>query len=163
MLPDSNTLAACEEFLARTEKWKAGKPLHLYVYGDASGEHRETSASRTDWQIVKNFFGRYTDRYQVQFRVPSKNPAVKDRVNCVNAMLLNYAGARRLFIDTRCRELASDLEQVIWKADPDGNVLSDLNKSDPMRTHLSDALGYMVAREFSMRGQFGEKGGPAIL
>ena len=78
-------------------------------------------------------------------------------------MLLNYAGKRRLFLDPRCRELANDLEQVIWKADPHGNVLSDLNKSDPMRPHLSDALGYMVAREFSIRGRFGEKAGPAIL
>jgi len=57
--------------------------------------------------------------------------------------LLTYH-QRRLVIDTRCRELANDLEQVIWKADPNGNMLSDLNKSDPMRTHLSDALGYMV-------------------
>ena len=95
--------------------------------------------------------------------VPSKNPAVKDRVNCVNAMLLNYAGKRRLVLDTRCRELANDLEQVIWKSDPHGNVLSDLNKSDPMRTHLSDALGYYVSREFPLRGFVGERGGPAIL
>ena len=129
----------------------------------ASGEHRETSASRTDWQIVKNFFGRHRDRFHAEFRVPGKNPPVKDRVNCVNAMLLNYAGKRRLVLDAKCRELASDLEQVVWKADPHGNVLSDLNKSDPMRTHLSDALGYYVSRDFSMRGTFGEKGGPAIL
>ena len=72
----------------------------------------------------------------------SKNLPVKDRVNAVNAMLLNYAGERRLFLDRRCRELANDLEQVIWKSDPHGNVLSDLDKSDPMRTHLSYALGY---------------------
>ncbi len=73
MLPDSNTLAACEEFLARTDKWKSGGPLTLYVYGDASAEHRETSASRTDWQIVKNVFSRYTDRHHAQFCVPSKS------------------------------------------------------------------------------------------
>jgi hypothetical protein len=163
VLPDSNTLAACEQFLDRTDKWKTGKPLNLYIYGDASGEHRETSASRTDWQIVKSFFSRYPDRYYAHFSVPSKNPPVKDRVNCVNAMLLNYAGKRRLVLDTRCRELANDLEQVIWKADPHGNVLSDLNKSDPMRTHLSDALGYYVSREFPLRGFVGERGGPAIL
>ena len=59
---------------------------------------------------------------------------------------------------TRCRELANDLEQVIWKSDPHGNVLSDLNKSDPMRTHLSDALGYYVLREFPLRGFVGARG-----
>ena len=76
---------------------------------------------------------------------------------------VNYAGQRRLFIDSRCRELATDLEQVIWKVDPNGNALSNLDKSDPMRTHLSDALGYYVSREFPLRGFLGERGDPAIL
>jgi hypothetical protein len=31
-----------------------------------------------------------------------------------------------------------------------------------MRTHVSDALGYMVAREFPMRAKMGEKAGPAL-
>jgi hypothetical protein len=76
--PDSNTLQACEEFLSRTEKWRSGVPLNVYVYGDATGEQRRTSASRTDWQIVKNFFGRYRDRCDVTFRVPSANPPVSE-------------------------------------------------------------------------------------
>jgi len=33
---------------------------------------------------------------------------------------------------------------------------------DPMRTHVSDAVGCLVAREFSMRPVRGEMGGPAI-
>ena len=188
ILPDSNTLAACEEFLSRTKPWTMApevfnpplppdvlpayeemlmqlqpRPLNVYVYGDATGAHRQTSASRTDWQIVKNFFGRYTDRYHASFRVLSTNPAVKDRINCVNAMLRNHAGQRRLWIDPKCKQLIKDLEQVCWKADPHGNPLAELDKSDPMRTHASDALGYLVAREFPMRAQMGERGGPSII
>src|SRR4029077_19452737 len=53
ILADSNTLAACEEFLSRTENWNPGFPLGVQVYGDSTGEQRHTSASRTDWQIVK--------------------------------------------------------------------------------------------------------------
>jgi len=163
VLPDSNTRAACEEFLVRTAKWKSGWPLEVHVYGDATAEHRETSASRTDWQIVRNFFGRYSDLYRPIFHLPSRNPPVKDRVNCVNAVLLNQAGERRLFIDSRCKELAKDLEQVVWKTDPSGNTLSDLNNSDRMRTHLSDALGYYAHSQFPMRATIGERGGPALL
>lgn len=190
ILPNSNTLAACEEFLERTRQWTiapelpaapadAGEqaeeyldelarqlqpqPIIVYVYGDATGNSRKTSASRTDWQIVRSFFGRYTDRYAAGFRVPSADPPVKDRVNCVNAMLHNQAGEHRLLIDPRCKHLIRDLEQVCWKADPYGNPLSELDKSDPMRTHLSDALGYFVVREFPMRGQKGEQPGPAIV
>lgn len=70
ILPDSNTLQACEEFLARTEKWYSGSPLSVAIYGDASGEQRHAAASRTDWQLIKNFFSRYPDRYRVTYCVP---------------------------------------------------------------------------------------------
>jgi hypothetical protein len=162
ILPDSNTLAACEEFLARTEKWFFGSPLSVTIYGDATGEQRHSSASRTDWQIVKNFFGRYTDRFDVSFRMLSANPPVKDRINCVNARLCNQAGERRLAIHPQCKQLIKDFEQVSWKTDPHGNSLAELDKSNPMRTHLSDALGYYVAQAFPMRPLRGERSGPAI-
>jgi hypothetical protein len=161
ILPNSNTLAACEEFLARTETL-LGRPLNVYVYGDATGEQQKTSASRTDWQIVKDFFGRYTNRFRASFQVRSTNPPVKDRINCVNAMLRNHAGQHRLLIHSDCKQLIKDFEQVCWKADPYGNPLADLDKSDLMRTHASDALGYYVARAFSMRAKSGERGGPSV-
>jgi hypothetical protein len=162
ILPDSNTLAACEEFLSRTQKLASGM-LHINVYGDATGEQHRTSASRTDWQIVKEFFGRYKDRYTVHFRVPSANPPVKDRINCVNAKLQNHAGQNRLLIDPRCKHLIKDLEQVSWKSDPHGNTLADLDKADPRRTHVSDAVGYLIAREFPMREVRGERSGPLLI
>ena len=186
ILPDSNTLAACEQFLERTRQWvtpptlpepgpeyaetyelllKQLTPpaLNVYVYGDATGEQRKTSASRTDWQIVRDFFGRHVDRYRACVRVPNANPPVKDRINCVNAMLRNHAGDRRILIDPRCKDLIKDLEQVCWKADPYGNSLADLDKSDPLRTHVSDALGYWLVRDFPMRTQRGEQAGPRLL
>jgi hypothetical protein len=137
-------------------------PLHIHVYGDATGEQHRTSASRTDWQIVKEFFGRYRDRFHVSFHVPSANPPVKDRINCVNARLRNHAGQNRLLVDPRCKHLIKDFEQVCWKTDPHGNTLADLVKSDPLRTHVSDAVGYLIAREFSMQAIRGERSGPMI-
>jgi hypothetical protein len=162
ILPDSNTPAACEEFLSRTEKWFTGLPMRVCVYGDSSGEQRHTSASRTDWQIVRAFFGRYPERFAAAFRVPSANPPVKDRVNCVNAKLRNHAGQYQVFVHSRCKTLTKDLEQVCWKTDPHGNSLAELDKSDKMRTHVSDALGYLIAREFPMSAQRGERSGPQI-
>ena len=162
ILPDSNTLAACEELLRRTAKWNFSYPIEIEVYGDAS-EPRQTSASRTDWQIVKEFFARYRDRFHSTFHVPSSNPLVKDRVNCVNARLRNHAGQNRLFVDQNCKHLIKDLEQVSWRSDPHGNALAVLDKSDRARTHVSDALGYLIARVFPMRAQMGEKPGPALL
>jgi Terminase large subunit, T4likevirus-type, N-terminal len=158
-LADSNTAAACEQFLDRIGQFGQLSPFttRIHVYGDATGSGRQTSASRTDWQIVRDFFKRYP--YPVEHRVPSSNPPVKDRVNCVNAMLCNQAGERRLSVHPDCRELILDLERVRWKSDASGNLLPDIDKSDPARSHASDALGYLIARDFGMRGKVGEMPG----
>jgi hypothetical protein len=159
-LPDSNTWAACEVFWNKIAPYRINRfyPVHIHIYGDATGNGRRTSASRTDWQIVQDFFSKQF--CEMKRRVPSTNPPVKDRVNCVNAMLRNQAGERRLLIDPKCKELILDFERVHWKNDAHGNALADIDKSDPARSHLSDALGYMIAFDFGMRGKFGEMPDP---
>jgi hypothetical protein len=157
VLPDSNTLAACEEFLERTSHWvrTSHLPIQLNIFGDATGDSRRSSASRTDWQIVREFFNRHRDRYTASFQVESSNPPVRDRINCVNAMLRNQIGVRRLIVDPHCKQLMQDFERVHWKTDAHGNPLGEIDKSDPARTHVSDALGYMIAKEFGMYPQYG--------
>jgi hypothetical protein len=54
-----------------------------------------------------------------------------------------------------------DFERVHWKTDPSGNTLADMDKWDPARKHASDAVGYMIAKEFGMRPKAGEM--PGIL
>jgi hypothetical protein len=159
VLPDSNTGAACEEFLKRAEPWlrRSQAPVQVDVYGDATGDARRSSASRTDWQLVRDSLDRHRGRYRALFHKGSSNPAVRDRVNCVNAKLLNQAGDRRLVIDPRCKNLIQDFERVQWKTDPSGNACNDIDKSDPARTHTSDALGYMIASHFSMRASGGPR------
>ena len=156
VLPDTKTWASCEEFLERIGSWGRLSPFttHIQIYGDATGRGEHPSASFTDWQMVRDFFKRYP--YPVTFRVPSVNPLVRDRTNCVNAMLCNQAGDRRLRIDPRCKQLILDFERVHWKSDANGNTLAEIDKSDRERTHASDALGYMIAQEFGMRGKAGE-------
>jgi len=133
------------------------------VYGDATGKRRNTASKYTDWQIVREFFQSHTDLFHAGIRVLNGNPLVKDRTNCMNAMLRNHAGDHRLLIDPKCKQLIRDLERVRWKADANGNALGDQDDSDPLRTHASDALGYYVAREFSMKAKPGERGGPPLL
>jgi len=153
VLADSNTVAACQEFFHRTTPWLARSylPIQVDVYGDATGDARRSSASRTDWQLVRDFFARNGNRYRPVFHVGSSNPAVRDRVNCVNAKLLNQAGEKRLKIDLRCRQLIQDFERVHWRTDSNDNALNEIDKSDPARTHASDALGYMLTAQFPMR------------
>ena len=85
--------------------------------------------------------------YGIQKRVPNRNPAEKDRINSMNAMLCNSKGNRRVLINpNRCKNLIRDLEQVSYK---DGSVQIDKGK-DINLTHSSDSLGYMIEREFSL-------------
>jgi hypothetical protein len=158
-LENSNTPEACQAFVRRAGPWLSGPRLgpQLQVYGDATGDSRRTSASKTDWQIVKDSLSNL--RARVTFHQAKTNPPVKDRVNCVNAMLRNHAGERRLLVDPGCAALIEDLERVHWKTDPHGNVQAEIDKSDVRRTHLSDALGYMIAREFAMRPKAGAMSG----
>jgi len=101
VLHDSNTEWASNEFRERTLPFfrNTMMPMRVSVYGDATGNSKRSQASRTDWQIVRDLFGRYKTDYKATFHVNSSNPAVKDRVNCVNARLrINPANGDYSFI-----------------------------------------------------------------
>jgi len=46
-----------------------------------------------------------------------------------------------------------------WKADTYGNLGTDFDKSSPQLTHVSDALGYLLEREFGHRQGGGFRSG----
>ncbi len=79
----------------------------------------------------------------MEYRVPNHNPPVRDRVTMTNARLKNALGETNMWIDPRCRELIQDFEQVSYKAES-----TEVDKTkDRRRTHLSDALGYLICQE----------------
>ena len=131
--------------------WWAGA-----VSGDGSGCHRHRSAARTHWQLCKALLGQQGN-LSPSALLGRVNPLVKDGINCGNARRRNQAGERRLAVDPRCKQLIRDFEQVSWKKDLSGNCFAELDKSDRLRTHVSDALGSMVAKVFPMPGQGGER------
>ena len=152
VLSRASTYQACEEFAARFERHPAG----VVVYADATGARLQTTGT-SDVAILREFFGDGAWG-EARFRIPTSNPAVRDRVTLMNAKLATAAGERSLVIDPRCRELIKDLEQVAYK---DNSQVIDKEK-DPKRTHLSDALGYLVWQEFQGRLQIGERGGRLV-
>ena len=107
----------------------------------------------TDYQVIREFF-RSAGYRNVEYKVPRANPLVRERVGLVNAKLKSAAGERQLTIDRRCTELIKDLEQVSYK--PDSSVI-DKDK-DAKRTHLSDALGYLMWQECRPPLPAGERG-----
>ena len=142
VLSRATTQQACEEFQARFPEHAAG----LKVYADASGAHMQTTGA-SDLGVLKQFF-RSGEYGAVVFKVPRSNPAVRDRLQVVNAAL------ERVKIDAKCKELIKDLEQVAYK---ENSQVIDKDR-DPKRTHLSDALGYLMWQEFRVGEKVGERG-----
>ena len=155
ILPDSNTESACAAFAERVAPWIARQGnVSLKLFGDPAGAARST-AGKSDWQIIREFFRR-ANEFQVSYHVPAAHPAVRDRVNAMNSKLQNANGFIGMLIDPKCKHLVKDLEQVTWKADAHGNATGEIDKSNKVLTHISDALGYLVAEEYGLR----ESGGP---
>jgi len=146
VLRRATTEEACEEFA----KQFGLPPAGVVIYGDASGAAMQTTGS-SDYQIVRRFFG--SRGVSVSYRVPAANPPVRERVAVVNSRLCNAAGEVFLKIDPKCTELIDDFEQVSYHEDS-GQI--DKEK-DRKRTHLSDALGYLIWQE-ARKGSIGERG-----
>jgi hypothetical protein len=96
-------------------------------------------------------------RFLVSIRASKKNPGQRDRVTTMNNAFLNAAGERRVFIAPHCVELRKDFLQMRWHRDVAGNATSDLDDSNPLRGHITDALGYLVWSELKMQSTGGFK------
>lgn len=71
----------------------------------------------------------------------ASNPLVLNRINSVNCLFKQD----RLYLDfENCKELIKDLEVLNYSGD-------GIDKSDILRSHLSDAMGYMVHKLFPYR------------
>jgi hypothetical protein len=147
VLSRASTYQACEEFAARFPRHAAG----LVIYADATGARLQTSGT-SDLDILRRFF-RNGDYEGVQFRIPTVNPAVRDRITVMNGALESAQGERSMRVHPRCKELIKDFEQVVFQ---ENTQIIDKDR-DPRRTHLSDALGYLVWQEFRA-GKVGERG-----
>ena len=110
----------------------ASKGHPIQIFPDASGANSSSkNASESDLSILQ--------QAGFSLRVNSTNPAIADRVNAVNALILNGQGERRLKINTnRCPHLTDGLEQQAY----DKNGMPD--KSSGV-DHLNDAGGYPLA------------------
>jgi hypothetical protein len=116
----------------------------IHAYPDASGANRSTNASLSDIGILK--------AYGFKVNAPSANPPIRDRVNVVQALLLNAKGETRLWVAPECPKLIEALERQGYtdKGEPDKTTGYD---------HPNDAIGYPLHRLFAAELGYGP-GGP---
>lgn len=104
----------------------------ITVYPDASGAaHKSVNASESDIAILRqNGF---------VIRAHGTNPAVRDRIAAVNALICNSDGERRLRVNAvLCPHLVESLEQQAYDKSGEPDKSGGLD-------HMADAMGYPLA------------------
>ena len=141
---NTNTTAMCaylwevlEKYATPPGKTKRHTIPTLVFYGDYSGNSRNSTSDYTDFQLIRQFF---TGKAIVVVKT-KPNPKVRNRVNIVNAKMMNAKGDIRMYLhpaDTK--PLQKDFEQVVW--DKTG---TKEDQSNDMLSHSSSAIGYKIA------------------
>ena len=129
------TETVSQDVLARM-KQRGWSTDHVHVYGDATGNARDSTSGTSDWIIVRN---RLASLGPVM-RVPRSNPAVKETINAVSAKLMTADGGVSLAVHPRCHGLIADLRDALW---PSPTLLHD--------AHALAWLRYFVHREYPVK------------
>lgn len=114
------------------EKYKGH---HIKIYPDAAGQATSSkNASESDHAILK--------KAGFSIIVNGSNPAIKDRINAVNAQICNSNNVRSLLINTNnCPNLTEALEQQVY----DKHGMPDKSTG---HDHVTDAFGYCIVKLF---------------
>jgi hypothetical protein len=138
----SNTPAVCRKLAA---DW--GDHFgDVRIYADSTGGARGSArVMGSDLDLIRAeltpVFGN-----RLSMRVPQSNPQERSRINAVNSRLKSAAGEVRLMVDpVKAQHVVRDLEGVALLAGGSGELDK---KSNPALSHISDALGYYLSKEF---------------
>lgn len=134
VLMGSNTEEAAEEISKRYWRQING----ITIYPDPAGNNRNHDRGESSLEILRQAGFR-----RILFR--RKHPAVADRVNALNRLLMTADGHVRLKIDHSCKNMIDALEQTIYKPGS-----RDVDKSAGVE-HPADAIGYYAEFEYPVR------------
>jgi hypothetical protein len=139
---NSNTEAVCAKVI---KDWGAHKGI-VKCYGDATGGARGSAkVAGSDWDIIKREIGAHF-KAKAYYLVPPSNPAERARVNAMNSRMRNGTKEIHLMVDpAKAPHVVVDLEGVRTLEGGSGEIDK---KADPTLTHITDAIGYYVAKEF---------------
>lgn len=158
-LDEGNIGDMCE--MMKNSRYYEGHYGEIVVYGDASGFQRSHKDNSSSYTSIRNYTGGWKN--PVRINVPSVNGSINARINSMNSVFRDFQGEVRFLVDSKCKELILDFDQVV--SDGRNGIKKVSDKKNPYfwRTHASDGVGYWVIREKPVKleeGAFGryEKG-----
>ena len=134
ILPGSNTQESADEIVRRYFR----QMNSICIYPDPAGNNRSNGRGESALDILRE-----AGLKRLKFR--KKHPAVQDRVNAVNRLLMTADGSVRLKVDRKCKTFINSLEQTIYKPNS-----KEVDKSAGLE-HAADAFGYYAELEFPVR------------
>ena len=147
--PDNNTERLCELFLDRYKAQIIGNRQNVFMYGDASGNKRDTRGE-TNYNITKRVLKPVLSNYSD--RTNSFNPSVSKRRDFINAIFAGQIPGISIIISSKCVNLVNDLTGV--KQDVNGGKLK-AKERNPITGqnfekygHTSDTMDYAICKIF---------------
>jgi hypothetical protein len=132
-LPDSSTDAACTAFLEWVEEAKINAH-NVAIYGDPTGNARDSTSGKSDWAIVRQRLR----HLEPVMRVPDAPMPIKDTLNALRARICNATGDVNLAVNSRCRRLIRELQELLWPSDLEAG-------------HCTAWLRYFCARQYPVK------------
>ncbi|GAB4300633.1 MAG: phage terminase large subunit [Myxococcota bacterium] len=136
----AQTYAAAKIF---TDRYGRGTKAHrgnLILYGDASGDMRSTSGSKSDFKILCDYLSRHWGKRVIQ-NINKYNPPLRDSILALNAVFESADGDAHIKLDRdKTRKLQESLLRTLYE-EKSQQILKDGNE------HLSDALRYLIFKE----------------
>lgn len=138
--PRNKTRDVCEAFLLDF----SDQVSEVFIYGDASGNRRDTRAAISDYDIALMALKSKTSSRS--YRVQRSNPEIRKRVLFLCAIFENRIPGLRIVIDRNCYNLINDLLYI--KQDANGGKVKQTATENGVRYeqygHTSDAFEYLI-------------------
>jgi PBSX family phage terminase large subunit len=116
-------------------------PNKMYIYPDAYGDSRKSSASeasKTDHGLLREA--------SLTLITPNANPPIKDRIMAMNRMFSDGDGRRLYFVNSlKCPDYVHALESQTYDANGIPVKDSSNNVDD-----INDASGYFISRKYPL-------------
>jgi hypothetical protein len=149
----SNTIRVCDKLI---QDW-GDHEGRIVLYGDFTGGARGSAAVLgSDWQLVKQKLWAHYGPERVNASNIKPNPRERDRINSVNSRLLSIDKRVRCMVDpSKAPRTVRDFEGVALIEGGSGEIDKTTN---PELTHLTDAYGYRVWREYPVKKTYQKSG-----
>ena len=128
----------------------------IIINGDASGDNRSTQSEWTNYVTIKNVLKKHYPNKSIILAIRPSNPRIKNRIAAFNALVRDFNGERRLYVDKRCEKLLYNIYNLKYKPGTDivdvPSVMSIKNENSlKFLEHPFDAASYLVEYYFPLR------------